>query len=175
MGGCGTACSDLMSVAAETFVKEQLSDLFRRVRSNGPQYIKTSKFRRKLNKEEEAYDRGEVQRTAYGLLPVETEVESQRRPFNREDLRLAALMGNSFISQSRIIHEKIISAPFVEEEYDEDDDDVHLKNGTRVNGFARGDVMDGVQKEETEWGWSGGNWGELKELDGELDDVLAIG
>lgn len=117
-----------------------------------------------------------MQKTATGLLPVEMEMESQRRPFNREDLRLAALMGNSYISQSRIIHEKIISAPFVEEEYDEDEEDVlHLKNGRGVNGVKGGDAMEGVQKEELEWGWSGGNWGERNELDGELDDVLAIG
>jgi transcriptional coactivator HFI1/ADA1 len=175
-GGCGTACSDLMTVAAETFVKEQLSDIFRRVRSNAPNYIKTAKFRRKLEKEEEAYSRGEIQKNSYGLLPIEVDVETRRKPFNREDLRLAALMGNSFLAQSRILNEKVVNAPFVEEEYDEDEEmsDVGRAGGAVTNGFHR----NGFGKEEgmedaVEWGWSGGFAVERGQLDRELDDVLA--
>ncbi|KAF2420748.1 hypothetical protein EJ08DRAFT_528526 [Tothia fuscella] len=169
-GGCGTACSDLMTVAAETFIKEQLSDLFRRVRSNGPQYIKSASYRKTLIKEEEACERGEIRRNAYGLLPLEVEAERKRRPFNREDLRLAALMGNSYLAQSRILNEKVVNAPFVEEEYDDDEE---IGKGEAVNGFhANGDYHDEGMEDAVEWGWMGGAKLERDELSSVLDDVL---
>jgi transcriptional coactivator HFI1/ADA1 len=182
-GGCGTACSDLMTVAAEVFVKEQLSELMKRVRSDGPNYIRTAKFRRHLEKEEDLVERGELKRNAYGLLPTESEVEARRRPFNREDLRLAALMGNSYLSQHKTIHEMVINAPFVEEEYDEEDVDeetTNLRNSmlngngvNGVNGYGRDHGAEGMQVDEVEWGWSGGYRDERGRLNDELDDVLA--
>jgi transcriptional coactivator HFI1/ADA1 len=181
-GGCGTACSDLMTVAAEVFVKEQLSELMRRVRSNGANYIRTAKFRKHVEKEEDLVEKGELKRDANGLLPSESEIERRRRPFNREDLRLAALLGNSHLAQSRIIHEKVVNAPFVEEEYDEDDETEEttlrnsLTNGNGINGingFHRTADGDGMQVDEVEWGWLGGYKAERGALDDELDDVLA--
>jgi len=180
VGGCGTACSDLMTVAAETFVKDQLSDLLQKVRSNGANYIKTTRFRRRLEREEEAHERGELQRNAYGLLPAEVEVESRRKPFNRDDLRVAAYLGNSFLAQNRIINDRVLNAPFLEEDGDEDDEaDVELAlnavNGVRttngVNGFKGVHGGDGVALEEMDWGWKS----EVNPLDGELDAVLSMG
>jgi transcriptional coactivator HFI1/ADA1 len=182
VGGCNSACSDLMTVAAETFLKEQLSDMMRRVRSNGQNFVKTAQHRKMIRKEEDAYDRGEVQKNAYGLLPIEVEIESRRKPFNREDLRLAALMGNSYLAQSRIIHERVINAPFVEEEYSEEDEmdlndaekGKHAVNGTMINGFHRS-TGEYLASEESDWGWNGGGGNDRGALDGEFDDVLAIG
>jgi transcriptional coactivator HFI1/ADA1 len=170
-----------MTVAAETFVKEQLSELMKRVRSNGPNYIRTAKFRRHLEKEEDLVAKGELKRSAYGLLPAESEIERRRRPFNREDLRLAALLGNSYLAQNRIVHDMVVNAPFVEEEYDEEDPEPSnlrnsLVNGTGVNGvngFHRDAQGEGMQVDEVEWGWSGGYKAERGTLDNELDDVLA--
>jgi transcriptional coactivator HFI1/ADA1 len=194
-GGCTNGCSDLVNVATEAFIKEQLADLFRRVRSNGPNYIKTSRFRRRLEREEDRARKGEIKRDAYTLLPVEAEVETKRKPFGREDLRLATLLGNSYVSQSKIIAARILDAPHIEYEDEttavEDEkpningippqqksNGIHIagaNGGMMVNGLNGHRDEDIAMMDENDWGWSGGLAMERGALDAVLDDVLTIG
>ncbi|KAK0635876.1 transcriptional regulator of RNA polII, SAGA, subunit-domain-containing protein [Bombardia bombarda] len=112
--------AQFMSLATETFIKEVLSSIFSRTRSNGPgdlgnagfgpggAWIQTHKYRRQLAKEEEAFGRGEVTRDKSGLLPVEAKAASERGPLGMADLRIALDMGDCGMANFPIIAKSVI-------------------------------------------------------------------
>lgn len=134
-GGCGTGCSDLVNVAAEMFIKQMLTESFRRVRSNGVNYIQTHTFKRKLSREENQLSRGQTKRDSFGLLPCEQEVERQRAPFGVEDLRFALSMGNSYMAQNKLLATKIFTRALQRQE----NKDLERKSKVRLaNGMVNG-------------------------------------
>lgn len=112
--------AQFMSVATETFVKEVLSSIFGRTRSNGPgsagsagigggaNWVQTFKYRTQLEREEEAHLRGEVQRDKNGLLPVEAKAASERGPLGMADVRTALEIGDSGLGQMPIVIQQIM-------------------------------------------------------------------
>ncbi|KAI9836817.1 MAG: hypothetical protein M1819_000982 [Sarea resinae] len=88
-----TECANYLSVATETFVKEVLSTIFGRTRSNGPSYVSTEKYKRQLEREEDGWLRGDVKRDLNGLLPVEQEGVRGGGVLGMGDFRLAVEMG----------------------------------------------------------------------------------
>ncbi|KAK4463386.1 transcriptional regulator of RNA polII, SAGA, subunit-domain-containing protein [Cladorrhinum samala] len=98
--------AQFMSLATETFLKQVMSSIFSRTRSNGPgdsgnsgfgpggAWIQTHKYKKQLAREEEAFQRGEISRDKTGLLPVESKAASDRGPLSISDLRLALEMGD---------------------------------------------------------------------------------
>lgn len=112
--------AQFMSIATETFIKEVLSSIFSRTRSNPPgdsgnagfgpnnNWILTHKYRRQLAREEEAFQRGEVTRDKTGLLPVEAKAASERGPLGIADLRLALEMGDCGLANFPIISTSVI-------------------------------------------------------------------
>lgn len=108
-----------MSVATETFVKQFLSSVFDKTRSNGPgaggsagsgggaSWITTHKYRRQLEREEEQWLRGEIIRDKSGLLPSEAKAASERGPLGMADLRMALELGDCGIGQMPIVLETI--------------------------------------------------------------------
>ena len=62
VGGASEGTAAAMNVATETFIKEVLTGIFGRVRSNGPSYVMTSTYKRRLEREEEAWLRVRAQR-----------------------------------------------------------------------------------------------------------------
>lgn len=98
--------AQFMSLATETFLKQVMSSIFSRTRSNGPgdsgnsgfgpggAWIQTHKYKKQLAREEEAFQRGEISRDKTGLLPVESKAASERGPLSISDLRLALEMGD---------------------------------------------------------------------------------
>ncbi|KIW03082.1 uncharacterized protein PV09_05727 [Verruconis gallopava] len=133
-GGCNAGCSDLVNIAAEMFVKQLLTECFRRVRSNGANYIQTHAFKKKLEREEEQLQRGVIKRDSFGLLPCEQEVERHRPPFGVEDLRFALSLGNSYMAQNKILTAKIFNRALQRQE----DKELGRKSRSRTNGFANG-------------------------------------
>lgn len=180
-GGAADGCSTFVNIAAEMFIKEQLVELFKRTKSNGPNYIQVGKFKRRKEKEEELARRGEIKRDIFGLLPVEVETESKRRPFGLEDLRFSMLLGNSYLSQNKILSAKIANAPYWEEE-DRNIDDADTRpvmNGTpqKSNGVMTNGTnghRDEVMTDVNDW-WNGAGEADRSQLDDMLDDVLATG
>ncbi|POR34621.1 Transcriptional coactivator HFI1/ADA1 [Tolypocladium paradoxum] len=97
----------LMSIATEAFIKEVLTQIYSRTRSNGPgdsasagfgigtTLIQTHKYRRQLSQEEEAAQRGEITRDKSGLLPVEAKAASERGPLGVADMRLSLEMADT--------------------------------------------------------------------------------
>lgn len=112
--------AQFMSVATETFIKEAMSSIFSRTRSNGPgdsgnagfgpnsSWVQTQKYKRQLAKEEEAFTRGEVQRDKSGLLPVEAKAASERGPLGMADMRVALEMADCGMANFPIIVKSVL-------------------------------------------------------------------
>lgn len=121
LGSHGSDAAQFMTVATETYVKELLSDLFGKTRSNGPGlsgsagsgggagWIMTHKYRVQLETEEQACMRGEIQRDKSGLLPIEAKAASDRGPLGMADVRTALEIQASHFAQFPVVMEHIMS------------------------------------------------------------------
>ncbi|RDA87158.1 hypothetical protein CP532_4244 [Ophiocordyceps camponoti-leonardi (nom. inval.)] len=110
-GGHSSDAPQLLSVATETFIKEILTQIFSRTRSNGPgdsgcaglgigtTWIQTRKYQRQLRLEEEAAQRGEMTRDKNGLLPVEAKAAAERQQLGMADMRLSLELADSGMAQ----------------------------------------------------------------------------
>lgn len=149
--------AQFMSIATETFIKEVLSSIFSRTRSNGPGdsgnagfgpgsgWIQTHRYRRQLAREEEAFQRGEVARDKSGLLPVEAKAASERGPLGIADMRLAMEMGDCGMANFPTIARGIIYS-YREGELENWDDYTYVDGRERIEeADTDGDVeMGGV-------------------------------
>ncbi|EFX02578.1 transcriptional co-activator [Grosmannia clavigera kw1407] len=114
VSGYAPDAAQFMCIATETFIKEALSAIFSRTRSNGPgelgsagfggnNWVQTRKYRRQLTREEESAMRGETQRDKMGLLPVEAKAAGERGPLGLAELRIALEMGDCGLTQFPVI------------------------------------------------------------------------
>ena len=195
--------AQLISVATESFIKEVLSSIFSRTRSNGPgesgsagfgnnaSWVQTHKYKRQLAKEEEAALQGEITRDKGGLLPIESKAASERGPLGMADLRLALEMGDCGLSQFPIISKQILYN-YREGELENWDDYTWLdvressvdKGGitatTATNGDQKQILPNGIDHadqmdiDEEIW-WEGAEEQDMDFLDGVLDSCLAVG
>lgn len=189
-----------MSVATETFVKEVLSSFFGKTRSNGPgasgsagtgggsTWIQTHKYRTQLEREEEAFLRGEVQRDKSGLLPTEAKAASERGPLGMADVRTALELGDCGLGQMGVVAKQIMFG-YREGELETWDDyswpqtydrtlGEALDEDIEMGGMDGSNGVNGVNghnyDEGDDWGWEGAD-DEDKTLDNLLDSCLAIG
>lgn len=184
----------LVTVATETFIKEVLTQIFSRTRSNGPgdsanavygvgtTWVQTHKYKTQLHYEEEAAIRGEVTRDKAGLLPVEAKAASEHRPLGIADLRLALDMADSGMAQFPALMTQVIYG-YREGELEKWDDytwfndeppvveELSYGDDAKVVINGHGDSMDIDQ--ET-W-WDGAENTDMDMLDGMLDSCLAVG
>ncbi|GAB7366666.1 hypothetical protein MBLNU230_g8649t1 [Neophaeotheca triangularis] len=165
------ACAELIEQATEVYLKALLGDLCGHTRSNHTEEgVQTSNFKKRLRKEEEEAERGAVQRSAAGLLPVEMEVQASRTPLGLDDLRLALEVRDDFVRQDRYLKEEIVLGRWP---------DVGGKGPTRtpkltngIPGHADAVTNGDVAAHSDEWAWSGTSRHDQDELMGALDDVL---
>ncbi|KAJ0416039.1 transcriptional regulator of RNA polII, SAGA, subunit-domain-containing protein [Aspergillus carlsbadensis] len=124
VNGAGVACAEFMAIATETFVKEVLSVVFSRTRSNGPSgtingMLKRS-YKQQLEREELAFTRGEIAKdSATGLLPVEAKEASTRSALGVRDLRLSLEIGSGVLSHMPLIVDQIMGG-YLEDELEAD-------------------------------------------------------
>ena len=192
--------AQFMSVATETFLKDVLSSIFSKTRSNGPgtagsagtgggaSWVQTQKYRVQLEKEEEAWLRGEIQRDKVGLLPIEAKAASDRAPLGMADVRTALELGDCGLGQMPVVMEQIVfgyregeleawddysylEGYSIPATYDIDED-VTMSGMNGVNG-TNGNSHD--YDDESDSGWVGGEHEDKAELDDLLDACLAIG
>ncbi|OAA37199.1 hypothetical protein NOR_07215 [Metarhizium rileyi] len=189
-----TDAPQLVTVATETFIKEILTQISSRTRSNGPgdsgsagygvgtTWIQTHRYKKQLHQEEEAAIRGEITRDKSGLLPVEAKAASERGPLGMADLRLTLEMADTGMAQFPILSTQVIYG-YREGELEQWDDYTwfnderpmieELPDGynhqTAVNGY--GDPMD---LDQETW-WDGADNNDMSMLDGMLDSCLAVG
>lgn len=198
VNGHSSDATQFMTVAAETFIKEFLSTVFTRTRSNGPgdsgsagfgsgaNWIQTHKYRRQLRREEVAFSRGELSRDKSGLLPVEAKAASERSPLSMADLRLALEIGDCGISSFPIIRKSVI--------YNYRDGELENYNNytwlhgqkprefedSAVNGAGQHGPMNGgaypepMDIDEEPIAWEGANNEDTSMLDNVLDSCLAV-
>ncbi|KAK6607797.1 transcriptional co-activator [Botrytis cinerea] len=157
--------AQFMSVATETFIKEVLSSIFSKTRSNGPgstgsagtgggsSWVQTHKYRRQLEREEESSLRNEVLRDKNGLLPTEARAARQM-PVVVQQIMFGYQEGeledwNAFTQlgpQGRIIAE-------------DEDGDIEM-TGLEVNGLTNGvngHAIDEPMSDVEDWGGKGLN------------------
>lgn len=173
--------AQFMSIATETFIKEVLSSIFSRTRSNPPgdsgnagfgpsnNWIHTHKYRRQLAREEEAFQRGEVTRDKTGLLPVEAKAAGERGPLGIADLRLALEMGDCGLANFPIISKSVIY-DYREGELENWDDYTYVDGRDRITDLE-GDVemggVNGTGKDVTPL-TNGVGHGELMDIDNDM-------
>lgn len=192
--GHSAEAPQLMSIATDIFIKELLSQVLGRTRSNGAgdsgsagfgvgtQWIQTHNYKRQLHLEEEAAHRGEITRDKSGLLPIEARAAGEQGPLCMADFRVALEIADSSMSQFPIIIRQIVCG-YREGELENGNDYTwidgyepghveELTNGhdTSILGNG-GDAMD----IDTEIGWDGAEDADMDMLDGMLDSCLAVG
>lgn len=193
--------AQFMSVATETFIREVMSSIFSRTRSNPPGdsgnaglgpgsgWIQTHKYKRQLAREEEALSRGEVQRDKSGLLPVEAKAASERGPLGLADMRIALEMGDCGMANFPIVTKSILFN-YREGELEEWEDYTWLDGHTPptekdtagvfgVNGQQTGELPNGLGHDpmdiDDEMEWQGAEPSDGDMLDSVLDQCLAVG
>jgi transcriptional coactivator HFI1/ADA1 len=203
VSGQAADAAHFMSVATETFIKEVLSSIFGKTRSNGPgatgsagtgggaTWIQTHKYRTQLEREEEAWLRGEVQRDKSGLLPAEAKAASERGPLGMADVRTALEMGDCGLGQMPVVVQQIMFG-YREGELEawgdyywpetrgkilgEDlDGDIEMGGVDGFNSGINGHSVEDGSDDVDDWGWEGGEYQDRTALDNLLDSCLAIG
>jgi transcriptional coactivator HFI1/ADA1 len=185
-GGASDGTAAAMNVATETFIKEVLTGIFGRVRSNGPSYIMTATYKRQLEHEEEGWLRGDIQKNGNSLLPIEQAAASQRPPLGMSDVRLALEMGDMYLGQMPLTVEKIMGS-YLEGEFEDyqnasalgvatamGGEDVEMGNGIGM-GLRALPMDDTLSVAESDWGWEGGGAADREALGALLDECLAVG
>ncbi|KXL47800.1 hypothetical protein M433DRAFT_379948 [Acidomyces richmondensis BFW] len=178
------ACADMIVQGAEVHLKELIGNLLTHTRSNGEGCIQTANFRRQLQREEDAVERGLLQRNPAGLLPVEVEVQNKREPLFMQDFRLAIRTVDDVLRRDKFAQETSMLKvwPSLHSEAFE----------AKVNGFSTHGVgfamsngplsltersamvEDSVALDEAP-DWQGGTLGARSDLMSVLDDCLAVG
>ena len=125
--------AEFVGIAIESFVKEFLSTVFARTRSNAPNsgtgagsmvsgssagaggmiggVVMTTKYRKQVEREEEAWKRGELHRhRETGLLPVEAKELAVRRPIGINDMKLALEVGKGMSAHLPMVAHRIEDA-----------------------------------------------------------------
>jgi len=191
--GHAQEAAHFMSVATETFIKEVLSSIFSKTRSNGPgtcgsagtgggaSWIQTHKYRAQLEREEELSLRGDVQRDKSGLLPIEAKAASERGPLGMADVRTALEIGDCGLGQMPVMIRQVMLG-YREgevEAWDEFSWPEQYEPGyvTELDGDgdARMTGMNGVNGMDMEdYGWEGCGHDDRAGLDSVLDMCLAI-
>lgn len=167
------ACAELVEQATEVYLKALLGDICGHTRSNhAEEGVQTSSFKKRLRKEEEEAERGVVQRSAAGLLPVEMEVQASRVPLSLDDLRLALEVRDDFVRQDRYLKEEIVLGRWPNVGGKGPARTPKLTNGVSGAGHADG-VTNGDAADHNEgWGWQGTSNEDQDALFGVLDNVL---
>ncbi|KAF1940729.1 hypothetical protein EJ02DRAFT_405997 [Clathrospora elynae] len=184
-------CPDYLNIATETYIKEALASLLGKVGSNGPGYVRTGDFKKKVEREERLVERGDLVRGSGGELPVEAEERRKRKLLCMEDLRLGLEIGDSYLAQTPLIAGSIVNSRFLDTHGIEEMYDPPLKpltngvNGTAVNGIKHElngetwtiDVGDPMLLDDdySDMNWQGGSVQDVADLDDALDHLLNLG
>ncbi|KAK2740252.1 transcriptional coactivator hfi1/ADA1 [Onygenales sp. PD_40] len=172
VNGATMPCAVYMAIATENFVKEFLSTVFARTRSNGPSGTingtMTRKYRRQLQREEMAFTRGElVKHTTSGFLPVEAKEASTRQALGVPDLRLALDLGGGLLGHMPLVVSEILGG-YVEEELEAERND-YIESLNDADRFS-----DKMEIDETGWEWEGGTAQDREQLGSLLDGCLSM-
>ncbi|MCJ1424836.1 transcriptional coactivator hfi1/ADA1 [Sticta canariensis] len=186
--GAGASCAEFMATATEQYIKAVVSSILARTRSNVPAAggsgIMTRKYRRQLEREEEAFQKGEVVRgVGSGLLPVEAREAGGRRRLGMGDLRLAVGIGGCELGQMPGLvkgimggwEEGVLEGWTRKGDAVDDEMEEMERWGARMNGVINGGYAadDGTETDDGDYGWEGGGATDRTQLNWLLDEILA--
>ncbi|KAI1303300.1 transcriptional regulator of RNA polII, SAGA, subunit-domain-containing protein [Xylaria venustula] len=193
--------AQFMSVATETHIKEFLSVVLGRTRSNGPGdsgsagfgagvgWIQTRKYRRQLRKEEAALSRGELSRDKSGLLPIESKSASERPPLGMADLQLALEIGDCGIGSLPTIRQSVLHTyrdgelehynhytyvPGHTQSHIDNETGLNGVDGSHPSGMTNGVVPEPMDIDEEEATWAGTSLQDMQTIDNVLEGILTI-
>ncbi|KAL3471709.1 transcriptional regulator of RNA polII, SAGA, subunit-domain-containing protein [Aspergillus californicus] len=173
VNGAGAVCAEFMAIATETFVKEVLSVVFSRTRSNGPSgtingMMKRS-YKQQLEREELAFTRGEIAKDgATGLLPVEAKEASTRNALGVRDLRLSLEIGAGVLNHMPLLANQVMGG-YLEDELEADKQDPDGLDDTKPVTFA-----DEMEVDEVDPKWEGATMADHDQLGTLLDECLSM-
>ena len=186
--GSNQTCAELVAIAAESYVKDFLAQTFDRTRANGPKYdtgagggVFTGAYKRQLEREEEDFKNGKVQKgRENGLLPVEAREATTRRPIGMADMKVAANMGRGLWNGMPLIGTRIVEAALEDELEEwkrdreaEQDWYTHAKLYAAANGTD--DTADEpMDMDDDEYGWEGVGGADREALGSLLENCLAV-
>ena len=191
--GCGASCAEFMATATEQYIKEVVSAILARTRSNVPAAvggngIMTRQYRKQLDREEEMAVKGELTRgLANGLLPVEAREAGGRRGIGMGDLRLAIGVGGCELGSMPGVVKAVMGGwqegilegwaemrgmKGMVVDGEEEDNDEGRRPGAKGNGVKPD--MDSDPMEE-DCGWEGGGTTDRSRLHSLLEDILMVG
>lgn len=201
VSGHAQDAAQLMLVATETYMKDILSTVFSRTRSNAPgasggtglnvgtSWIQTHSYKRQLAIEEDGCRRGEVTRDKAGLLPVEAKAASERGPLGLSDMQLALELADFGTANFPVIATSITNGyreGELESWYDytwlPGEEVAELPDGVpplpSINGGPLSDLPNGhgdpMEIDDETW-WEGGGVHDDAQLDMMLDSCLTAG
>ncbi len=180
--GSSMPCAELVSIAAESYVKDFLASVFNRTRSNGPKYengagggVFTAGYKKQLDREEEDFKLQKIQKGRdSGLLPVEAKETGTRRPIGMADMKVAASVGRGLWNVMPLIGSRIVEAA-LEDELDEwrkeREEEQELVAGT---GLAIENGDDAMDTDDDDSGWEGAIGADREALGSLLKDCLSV-
>ena len=176
-------CAELVSIATESFVKNFLGSVFNRIRVNGPKYengagggVFTGGYKRQLDREEDDFRRGKVQKgRESGLLPVEGQEAGAKRPIGMADLNLAASVGRGLWNGMPLIGSRV-SESALEDELEEwrKEREGELRAVVGINGTIENGEDIAMDTDDDDYGWEGVGSAEREALGSLLEDCLSI-
>lgn len=200
VSGHAQDAAQLMLVATETYMKDVLSTVFSRTRSNAPgasgstglnvgtTWIQTHGYKKQLAIEEDACRRGEITRDKAGLLPVEAKAASERGPLGLSDMQLALELADFGTANFPVIATSITNG-YREGELESWDDYTWLPGNEidaqpdaaaplpMINGGPSTDLSNGhgdpMDIDEEMW-WEGGTTDDSVQFDSMLDSCLTV-
>lgn len=199
VSGHATEAPVLLSIATETFIKEILTQVFSRTRSNGPgeggsagfgvgtTWVQTSRYGKQLHEEEELAQHGKLTRDKNGLLPIESKAASERGPLSMADLRLSLEIADTGMASFPILVTGILNG-YREGELENWSDYSWIHNReppkeaeeifpTGFNGGEVFELANGTSEPmdlDNEPWWDGAEEQDTDMLDGVLDSCLAV-
>lgn len=200
VSGHAQDAAQLMLVATETYMKDVLSTVFSRTRSNAPgasgstglnvgtSWIQTHAYKKQLATEEDACRRGEISRDKAGLLPVEAKAASERGPLGLSDMQLALELADFGTANFPVIATSITNG-YREGELESWDDYTwipgeevtELPDGVppipSISGGPATDLPNGhgdAMDIDDDLRWDGGGTLDNTELDAMLDSCLTV-
>lgn len=182
--GAAPQCAELVSIAAEAYLKDYLGGIFHRTRSNGPVLenglgggIQTAGYKKQLARENADFKAGHVQKSRdTGLLPVEAREANTRRPLAIADMKAAQSVVKGLFNGMPLIGVQVFEASneSEQEEWRSERAAEHTYLEQRGYPLASEQNDDGMDIDEDDYGWAGASSGDKEALGSLLEDCLAI-
>jgi transcriptional coactivator HFI1/ADA1 len=184
--GAAPQCAELVSIAAEAYLKDFLGGIFHRTRSNGPTLesglgggIQTASYKRALVTENSDLKAGKLQKSRdTGLLPIEAREALTRRPLGLADIRAAQTVVKGLFNGMPLIGVQVSESSFEseQEEWLKERKVEEKYFAERGYSFAngKGNDPDEMDVDDEDCGWIGASAGDKEPLGSLLEDCLAI-